>query len=148
MYHVIFLSDDLVLLSLVILCVNGSFYKNLLFYTLLKGTAIFSCPFASILSFISISKIQTSSPLGMEETVVKSMSEMKLKRKSVSIDTKLAAIKLLGEGKSAREVAFKLAISIETVQKKKKDLLMEGELMRLIKMACTKFYSYYKHLRI
>ena len=39
------------------------------------------------------------------------MSEMKLKRKSVSIDTKLAAIKLLGEGNSVREVAFKLGIA-------------------------------------
>ena len=81
---------------------------------------IVSCPFASILSLISISKIQTSSPLGTEGTIVKSMSEMKLKRKSISIDTKLAAIKLLGEGKSVREVAFKLAISIRTVQKAKK----------------------------
>ena len=44
---------------------------------------------------------------------------MKLKRKSVSIDTKIAAIKLLGEGNSVREVAFKLAISIGTVQKAK-----------------------------
>jgi transposase len=45
---------------------------------------------------------------------------MKLKRKSVSIDTKIAAIKLLGEGNSVREVAFKLATSIGTVQKAKK----------------------------
>jgi hypothetical protein len=64
---------------------------------------------------------------------------MKLKRKSVSIDTKIAAIKLLGEGNSVREVAFKLAISIGTVQKakkKKEDLLMEGESMQYMKMAC------------
>jgi DNA-binding CsgD family transcriptional regulator len=58
--------------------------------------------------------------LGTEGTVVQSMSEMNLKRKSVSIDAKLAAIKLLGEGESVGEVALKLAISIETVQKKKR----------------------------
>ena len=44
---------------------------------------------------------------------------MNIKRKSFSIDTKLAAIKLLGEGNSVREVAFKLGISIGTVQKGK-----------------------------
>jgi len=67
------------------------------------------------------------------------MSEMKLKRKIVFIDTSLAAIKLLGEGNSDREVAFKLGISIGTVQKAKKkqdDLLMEGKSMRSMKMAC------------
>jgi len=37
-----------------------------------------------------------------------------------SLIQKLAAIKLLGEGNSVREVAFKLAISIGTVQKAKK----------------------------
>ena len=74
-------------------------------YTLLKVSLTVTCPFASILSLITISKTQTSSPLGTEG-VVKSMSEMKLKRKSVSIDTKLAAIKLLGKGNSDREVAF------------------------------------------
>jgi len=66
------------------------------------------------------------------------MSEMKLKRKSVPFDTKLAAIKPLGEGTSVREVAFKLGISIGTVQKAKKkqdDLLIEGKLMRSMKMA-------------
>ena len=106
-------------------------------YTLLKGSLTVTCPFASILSLITISKTQTSSPLGTEG-VVTSMSEMKLKRKSVSIDTKLAAIKLLGEGNSVREVAFKLGISIGTVQKAKKkqeDLLMEGKSMRSMKMA-------------
>ena len=57
---------------------------------------------------------------------------MKLKRKSVSIDKTLAAIQLLGEGNSVREVAFKLAISIGTVQKAKKkqeDILMEVKSM-------------------
>ena len=60
---------------------------------------------------------------------MKCKSEMKLKRKSVSIDTKIAALKLLGEGTIFGEVAFKLAISIGTAQnakKKKEDLLMEG----------------------
>ena len=72
-------------------------------YTLLKGSLTVTCPFASILSaLITISKTHTSSPLGTEG-VVMSMSEMKLKRKSVSIDTKLAAIKALGEGNSVRE---------------------------------------------
>ena len=63
---------------------------------------------------------------------------MKLKRKIVSIDAKIAAIKLLGEGNSVIEVAFKLAISIGTVQKAKKkqeDLLTEGKSMRSMKMA-------------
>ena len=113
-------------------------FKIIFSYTLLKGSLTVTCPFASILSLITISKTQTSSPLGTEG-VVKSMSELKLKRKSVSIDTKLAAIKLLGEGNSVREVAFKLGISIGTVQKAKKkqdDLLMEGKSMRSMKMAC------------
>ena len=64
---------------------------------------------------------------------------MKLNRKSVSIDTKIAAMQLFGEGNIVGEVAFKLAIRIETVQKakkKKEDLLMEGESMRSMKMAC------------
>ena len=107
-------------------------------YTLLKGSLTVTCPFASILSaLITISKTHTSSPLGIEG-VVMSISEMKLKRKSVSIDTKLAAIKLLGEGNSVREVAFKLGISIGTVQKAKKkqdDLLMKGKSTRSMKMA-------------
>ena len=76
----------------------------------MKGSLTITCPFASILSLITISKTQTSSPMGTE-VVVKSMSKMKLKRKSVSIDTKLAAIKFLGEGNSVREVAFKLGIA-------------------------------------
>ena len=62
--------------------------------------------------------MQASSTLGMEGTVVKSISEMNLICKSVSFDKKLAAIKLLGEGNSAREATFKLALSIRTVQKK------------------------------
>ena len=98
-------------------------------YTLLKVSLTVTCPFASILSLITISKTQTSSPLGTEGTNVKVMLEMNLKHKSVSIYTKIAAIKLLGEGNSVREVAFKLAISIETVQKskkKKENLLMKG----------------------
>ena len=68
-------------------------------YTLLKGSLTVTCPFASILSLITISKTQTSSPLGTEG-VVKSMSDMNIKRKSVSIDAKLAAMKFLGEGNS------------------------------------------------
>ena len=78
-------------------------------YTLLKGRlTVLTSAFDSIVSLPTISNTQTSTPLGTEG-VVKSMSEMKLKRKSVSIDTKLAAIKLLGEGNSVREVALNLA---------------------------------------
>ena len=54
---------------------------------------------------------------------------MTLKRNIVSIDTILAARKLLGEGNIVREVAFKLAISIGTLQKEKKkkeNLMMKG----------------------
>jgi hypothetical protein len=57
--------------------------------------------------------------LGTEGTIVKRMPEMKLKLKSVSMDTRIAAIKLLDKGNCIREAAFKLAISIGTVQKAK-----------------------------
>ncbi len=50
---------------------------------------------------------------------MKRMPEMKLKLKSVSMDTRIAAIKLLDKGNCIREAAFKLAISIGTVQKAK-----------------------------
>ena len=93
MYRIILHSDYLVVLSLVTLVVNDTFYNDFSFYHLLKRTLIVSCPFASILSIISISKSQRSSPLGPEGTIVKSMSEMKLKRKSVFIDTKISSNK-------------------------------------------------------
>ena len=75
-------SDYLVVPSLVTSVVNDTFYNDFSFYHLLKRTLIVSCPFASILSLLSIAKIQTSLPLGSEGTIVKSMLEMKLKRKN------------------------------------------------------------------
>ena len=109
-------SNDLVVVSpLVTIVLAHDPFIIIFSYTLLKGSLTDTCPFASILSIITISKTQTSLPLGTEG-VVTSMSEMKLKRKIVFIDTSLAAIKLLGEGNSVREVAFKLGISIGTVQ--------------------------------
>ena len=53
MYHIILHSNYLVVLSLVTLLLNDTFYNNFSFYTLLKQNLILSCPFASILSLIS-----------------------------------------------------------------------------------------------
>jgi hypothetical protein len=65
------------------------------------------------------------------------MVETLKKRKTVSLENKLEAIKLLDEGKSYREVASKLGLSLGTVQKankRKKDLQKEEESLRSMKM--------------
>lgn len=56
------------------------------------------------------------------------MSEIKIQRKSVSLSTKLAAIKLFGVGNRVRSVTFKLDICVGISKKalKKDDLLREG----------------------
>ena len=62
----------------------------------------------------------------------------KLKRQSITLDTKIAVLKLLDEGYSIRKVAEKLKItrgSVLYAKNTKDGLLKEDESMRSMKMA-------------